>query len=31
LYLKEGEAATDQQIWYMPQLLQGMQGDSVSE
>jgi simple sugar transport system substrate-binding protein len=28
LYLKEGETATDLQIWYMPQLLQGMEGPS---
>lgn len=27
-YLKAGEAATDQQIWYMKQLLEGMKGDS---
>jgi simple sugar transport system substrate-binding protein len=25
-FLKEGEVATDKQIWYMPQLLQGMTG-----
>jgi len=30
-YLKDGEAATDQQIWYLPQLLEGMEGQSVSE
>ena len=30
-YLKSGVAATDQQIWYLPQLLQGMQGQSVSK
>ncbi len=30
-YLKDGEVATDQQIWYLPQLLQGMEGQSVSE
>jgi simple sugar transport system substrate-binding protein len=29
VYLKDGETATDQQIWYLPQLLQGMQGQSV--
>ena len=29
LYLKDGEAATDQQIWYLPQLLEGMEGQSV--
>ncbi|MCS6773908.1 MAG: BMP family ABC transporter substrate-binding protein [Thermoflexales bacterium] len=28
-FLKEGEVATDQQIWYMPQLLEGMEGQSV--
>lgn len=27
-FLKAGETATDQQIWYMPQLLAGMQGPS---
>jgi simple sugar transport system substrate-binding protein len=26
VYVKEGAAATDAQIWYMPQLLQGMTG-----
>jgi simple sugar transport system substrate-binding protein len=30
-YLKDGEAATPQQIWYLPQLLQGMEGQSVSK
>ena len=30
LYLKDGEVATDQQIWYLPQLLEGMEGQSVS-
>jgi simple sugar transport system substrate-binding protein len=29
VYLKDGEAATDQQIWYMPQLLKGVEGQSV--
>lgn len=29
VYLKDGETATDQQIWYLPQLLQGMEGQSV--
>ncbi len=29
-YLADGEIATDQQIWYLPQLLEGMQGQSVS-
>lgn len=28
-YLKEGEVATDRQIWYLPQLLEGMEGQSV--
>ncbi len=27
-YLAAGQKATDEQIWYMPQLLQGMQGPS---
>jgi simple sugar transport system substrate-binding protein len=27
-FLKTGETATPQQIWYMPQLLQGIQGSS---
>ncbi len=31
LYLKDGEQATPQQIWYMPQLLQGMEGASSSK
>ncbi|HUX36741.1 MAG TPA: BMP family ABC transporter substrate-binding protein [Rectinemataceae bacterium] len=31
VYLKTGEKATDKQIWYLPQLLQGMQGQSVSK
>jgi simple sugar transport system substrate-binding protein len=30
-YLAAGVAATDQQIWYLPQLLQGMEGQSVSK
>jgi simple sugar transport system substrate-binding protein len=30
-FLKDGEVATDQQIWYLPQLLEGMEGQSVSE
>lgn len=30
-YLKDGEVATDQQVWYLPQLLEGMEGQSVSE
>jgi len=31
VYLKDGEVATDQQIWYLPQLVQGMEGQSVSK
>ena len=27
-YIKDGQAATDQQIWYLPQLLKGMDGSS---
>jgi len=30
-YLPSGTAATDQQVWYLPQLLKGMQGQSVSK
>ncbi len=30
-YLADGETATDQQIWYLPQLLEGMEGQSASE
>jgi len=30
-YLKAGEVATDKQIWYLPQLLQGMTGLSVQK
>jgi len=30
-YLADGAAATDQEIWYLPQLLEGMEGQSVSE
>ncbi|MGO9307400.1 MAG: BMP family lipoprotein [Spirochaetia bacterium] len=30
-YLDAGMAATDQQVWYLPQLLQGMEGQSVSK
>ena len=29
VYLKEGETATDRQVWYLPQLLKGMEGQSV--
>ncbi len=31
VFLKDGEVATDQQIWYMPQLLEGMLGESVTK
>ncbi len=30
-YLSAGEVPTDQQIWYLPQLLMGMEGQSVSK
>jgi simple sugar transport system substrate-binding protein len=30
-YLAGNVAATDQQIWYLPQLLEGMEGDSVAK
>jgi simple sugar transport system substrate-binding protein len=30
-YLPEGEVATPEQIWYLPQLLEGMTGDSVPQ
>jgi simple sugar transport system substrate-binding protein len=30
-FLKSGEVATDQQVWYLGQLLQGMAGQSVSK
>jgi simple sugar transport system substrate-binding protein len=30
-YLADGEVATDQQVWYLPQLLEGMEGQSVAE
>jgi simple sugar transport system substrate-binding protein len=30
-YLADGEKATDQQIWYLPQLLEGMEGLSASQ
>lgn len=29
LYVPEGRAATDLEIWYLPQLLEGMEGQSV--
>jgi len=28
-FLKDGEKATDQQVWYLPQLLEGMEGQSI--
>jgi len=31
IYVAKGKKATDQQIWYLPQLLQGMTGQSVSK
>ncbi len=31
VYLKDGEVATDVQVWYLPQLLEGMEGLSVSQ
>lgn len=30
-FLKDGVAATDVQVWYLPQLLEGMEGQSVSQ
>jgi simple sugar transport system substrate-binding protein len=30
-YLKDAEVATDLQVWYLPQLLEGMEGQSVQE
>jgi len=30
-FLADGEVATDLQVWYLPQLLEGMEGQSVSE
>jgi simple sugar transport system substrate-binding protein len=30
-YLAAGEVATDQQVWYLPSLLEGMEGQAVSE
>lgn len=30
-YLQEAQVATDQEVWYLPQLLEGMEGQSVSE
>jgi simple sugar transport system substrate-binding protein len=31
VFLKEGETATDKQIWYMEQLLEGMEGQSSAK
>ena len=31
VYLTDKQVAADQQVWYLPQLLQGMQGQSVSK
>jgi simple sugar transport system substrate-binding protein len=31
VFLKDGELATDKQIWYMSQLLQGMTGASKAK
>jgi len=31
VYLTDGQAATDKEIWYLPQLLKGMEGQSVSK
>lgn len=31
VYLADGEVATDQQVWYLPQLLEGMEGLSAPE
>lgn len=31
VYLADGAVATDQQIWYLPQLLEGMEGQSVQQ
>jgi len=30
-YLADGEVGTDQQVWYLPQLLEGMEGQSVPQ
>ncbi|HOW98562.1 MAG TPA: BMP family ABC transporter substrate-binding protein, partial [Kiritimatiellia bacterium] len=29
-YLRDGERATDRQVWYLPRLLEGMEGQSVA-
>ena len=31
VYVKDGATATDKEIWYLPQLLQGMSGQSVQK
>ena len=31
IYIKEGATATDKEIWYLPQLLQGMTGQSSAQ
>ena len=31
LFLKDGEVATDKQVWYMQQLLKGMGGQSSAK
>jgi simple sugar transport system substrate-binding protein len=31
VYLAGGVVASDLQVWYLPQLLKGMEGQSVSE
>lgn len=31
VFLEEGEQASDEQIWYMPQLLEGIEGQSAAE
>jgi len=31
VYLTDGQVGTDQEVWYLPQLLEGMEGQSVSQ
>jgi simple sugar transport system substrate-binding protein len=31
VYLADGVVAEDKQVWYMPQLLEGMEGQSASK
>ncbi|MEJ2038954.1 MAG: hypothetical protein P8X55_08480, partial [Desulfosarcinaceae bacterium] len=31
VFLKAGQTASDKQIWYLPQLLQGMEGQSSTK